>query len=137
MGWCFDRGGWRLYLLMRHRAVPYQRKPKSVDAVESDICRRCLLPGSFGLLSLSAWKVTRRAAEGGVRLWCRAPADLLDPRGSWGVRGECCPVAPSGARCLPGAGRTAGVGSVLERMGAPLGGVICVGSASGWCVLPA
>ena len=62
-----------------------------------DICRRCCPLGSVGLLSSPAWKVNRRAAEGGVRLWCWAFADLLVPRGGCGVRGECCPVAPSGA----------------------------------------
>ena len=62
-----------------------------------DICRRCLLPGWFGLLSVSAQKVTHRAAEGGVRLSCWVPADLLDPCGGCGVRGECCPVSLSGA----------------------------------------
>ena len=50
-----------------------------------DICRRCLPPGSSGLLSSSAWNVTRRAAEGGVRLWCRALVHLLDLCGGCGV----------------------------------------------------
>ena len=51
----------------------------------ADIFRRCLSPGSFGLLLSSAWSVNRRAAEGGVRLWCRAPAELLAPCGGGGV----------------------------------------------------
>ena len=63
-----------------------------------DICRRCLLPSWFGLLSVSAQKVLRHAAEGGVRLSCWVPADLLDPCGGCGVRGESCPVSLSGAR---------------------------------------
>ena len=46
-----------------------------------DICLRCLPSGSFGLLLSSAWKVNRSAAEGGVRLWCRAPAESLAPCG--------------------------------------------------------
>ena len=53
-----------------------------------DISRRFLPPGSSGLLLSSAWKVTFRAAWGGVRLWCWAPADLLAPRGGCGVREE-------------------------------------------------
>ena len=63
-----------------------------------DICRRCLRPGSVGLLSSQAWKVSRHAAQGGVQLWCWALADLLVPRGACGVRGVCCPVAPTGLR---------------------------------------
>ena len=63
----------------------------------SDICRWCLRAGSSGLFSSSAWKVTRFAAEAGLWLWCRAPADLLAPRGGCGVREESCPAAPSGA----------------------------------------
>ena len=69
-----------------------------------NICRRCLPPASSGLLSSSARRVTRRAAEGGLRLWCLLPADLLDPNGGLGVRGECCPVALSGARSSPWSG---------------------------------
>ena len=38
-------------------------------AAVGDICRRCRPLGSVGLLSSLAWKVTHRAAEGGVRLW--------------------------------------------------------------------
>ena len=50
------------------------------------ICWRFLPPGPSWLLSVSSWKVTRPAAEGGVRLWLRVPTDPLDPRG--GFRGS-------------------------------------------------
>ena len=50
-----------------------------------NICRRCLLPGLSWLLSVSSWKLTRRAAEGGVQLWYRAPAGPLDPLRCFGV----------------------------------------------------
>ena len=65
------------------------------DSSAGDICRRCLPAGSSGLLSVSARKVTRSAAEGSVRLWCRVPTDFLDPRGRCGVRGQCCQAALS------------------------------------------
>ena len=58
-----------------------------------DICRCCLTPDPSWLLSVSSWKVTRRAAEGGVRRRFQAPTDPLDPRRGFGVRGECCPVS--------------------------------------------
>ena len=35
--------GWRLYLLMRHHAVPYQGKPKSVVAAEGSRAQRRIL----------------------------------------------------------------------------------------------
>ena len=40
MGWCFDRRGLTPSLLMRHRAVPYQGKPKSVVTVEGSRAQR-------------------------------------------------------------------------------------------------
>ena len=43
---------WRLYLLMRHRAVPYQGKPKSVVAIEGSRAQRRILARS-GLARLN------------------------------------------------------------------------------------
>ena len=37
---------WRLYLLMRHRTVPYQRNPKSVVAIEGSRAQRRILTRS-------------------------------------------------------------------------------------------
>ena len=44
---------WRLYLLMCHRAVPYQGKPKSVIAIEGSTAQRRILARS-GLARYSA-----------------------------------------------------------------------------------
>ena len=52
---------WRLYLLMRHRAVPYQGKPKSVVAVEGSRAQRRILARS-GLARYSAPSLKERAA---------------------------------------------------------------------------
>ena len=52
---------WRLYLLMRHRAVPYQGKPKSVVAVEGSRAHRRILARS-GLAGYSAPSLKEKAA---------------------------------------------------------------------------
>ena len=52
---------WRLYLLVRHRAVPYQGKPKSVVAVEGSRAQRRILARS-GSARYSAPSVKGRAA---------------------------------------------------------------------------
>ena len=52
---------WCLYLLMRHRAVPYQGKPKSVIAIEGSRAQRRILARS-GLARYSAPSVKKRAA---------------------------------------------------------------------------
>ena len=52
---------WHLYLLMRHCAVPYQGKPKSVIAIEGCRAQRCILARS-GLARYSAPSVKQRAA---------------------------------------------------------------------------
>ena len=52
---------WRLYLLMSHRAVPYQEKPKSVVAIEGSSSQRRILARS-GLARYSAPSVKERAA---------------------------------------------------------------------------
>ena len=46
---------WRLYLLMRHRAVPYQGKPKSVVAVEGSRAQRRILARSGPETMCPAW----------------------------------------------------------------------------------
>ena len=51
----------RLYLLMRHRAVPYQGKPKSVVAIEGSRAQRRILARS-GLAGYSAPSVKEKAA---------------------------------------------------------------------------
>ena len=55
--------GWRLYfyLLMRHRAVPYQGKPKSVVAIEGSRAQRRILARS-GLAPYSAPSLKVKAA---------------------------------------------------------------------------
>ena len=58
---------WRLYLLMRDRAVPYQKKPKSVIAIEGSRAKRRILARS-GVARYSAPSVKERAA---VRLQTR------------------------------------------------------------------
>ena len=52
---------WRLYFLMRHHAVPYQGKPKSVVAVEGSRAQRRILARS-GLARYSAPSLTEKAA---------------------------------------------------------------------------
>ena len=52
---------WRLSLLMRHRAVPYQRKPKSVVAIEGSRAQRRILARS-GLARYRAPSVKEKAA---------------------------------------------------------------------------
>ena len=52
---------WRLYLLMRHRAAPYQGKPKSVVAIEGSRAQRRILARS-GLARYSAPSVKEKAA---------------------------------------------------------------------------
>ena len=52
---------WRLFLLMRHRAVPYQGKPKSVVAIEESFAQRRILARS-GLARYSAPSVKENAA---------------------------------------------------------------------------
>ena len=62
MGWCFDRGGLATFFsLMRHRAVPYQGKPKSVLAIEGSRAQRRILARS-GLARYSAPLVKEKAA---------------------------------------------------------------------------
>ena len=51
----------RLYSLMRHRAVPYQGKPKSVVAIEGSRAQRRILATS-GLARCSARSVMEKAA---------------------------------------------------------------------------
>ena len=51
---------WRLYLLMRHRAAPYQGKPKSVVAVEGSRAQRRILARS-GLARYSAPSLKEKA----------------------------------------------------------------------------
>ena len=60
MGWCFDRGGLAFFLLMRHRAVPYQGKPKSVVAIEGSRAQRRILARS-GLARYSAPSLKEKA----------------------------------------------------------------------------
>ena len=52
---------WRLYLLMRHHATPYQGKPKSVIAIEGSRAQRRILARS-GLARYSTPSVKERAA---------------------------------------------------------------------------
>ena len=52
---------WRLCLPMRHRAVPYQGKPKSVVAVEGSRAQRRISAGS-GLARYSAPSLKKKAA---------------------------------------------------------------------------
>ena len=52
---------WRLYWLISHRAVPYQRKPKSVVAVEGSRAQRRILARS-GLARYSAPSLKEKAA---------------------------------------------------------------------------
>ena len=52
---------WRLYLLMRHRAVRYQGRPKSVVAVEGSRAQRRILARS-GLARYSAPSLKEKAA---------------------------------------------------------------------------
>ena len=52
---------WRLYVLMRHHAVPHQGKPKSVIAIEGGRAQRRILARS-GLARYSAPSVKERAA---------------------------------------------------------------------------
>ena len=52
---------WRLYLLMRHREIPYQGKPKFVIAIEGSRAQRRILASS-GLARYSAPSVKKRAA---------------------------------------------------------------------------
>ena len=52
---------WRLYVLMRHRAVPYQGKPKSVIAIGGSRAQHRILARS-GLARYSAPSVKERAA---------------------------------------------------------------------------
>ena len=103
----------------------------------ADICRQCLPPGSFGLLFSSAWKVNRGAARGGVWHWCRAPAQLLALAVSDGSVARWLHPWRVERRGPARDGRTAIVGSVVNRMGAPLQWVVRTGSVSGWCVPPA
>ena len=61
MGWCFDRGGLALFLLIRHHAVQYQGKPKSVAAIEGSRAQRGILTRS-GLARYSAPSLKEKAA---------------------------------------------------------------------------
>ena len=61
---------WRLYLLMRHHAVPYQGKPKSVVAVEGSRAQRRILARS-GLARYSAPSLKERAAVRLQTTWNR------------------------------------------------------------------
>ena len=68
---------WRLHLLMRHRAVPYQGKPKSVVAVEGSRAQRRILARS-GLARYSAPSPKEKAA---VRLQVFRHSPLLPEAG--------------------------------------------------------
>ena len=59
---------WRLYLLIHHRAVLYQRKPKCVLAIEGSKMQRRISGGS-GLARHSARLVTERAAVRLHAMW--------------------------------------------------------------------
>ena len=59
---------WRLYLLMRHRAVSYQGKPKSVVAVEGSRAQRRILARS-GLARYSAPSLKEKAAVSLQTAW--------------------------------------------------------------------
>ena len=59
---------WRLYLLMSHRAVPYQGKPKPVVAMEGSRVQRRILARS-GLARYSAPSVKKRAAVKSQTTW--------------------------------------------------------------------
>ena len=55
---------WRLFLLMRHRAVPYQGKPKSVVAVEGSRAQRRILASHFSKVRSGAIQRTFAEEEG-------------------------------------------------------------------------
>ena len=59
---------WRLYLLMRHGAVPYQGKPKSVVGIEGSGAHRQILARS-GLTRYSASSVKEKDAVGLQTTW--------------------------------------------------------------------
>ena len=59
---------WRLYLLMRHRAVPYQGKPKSVVTIEGSRAQRRILARS-SLARYSAPSVKERAVVRLQAMW--------------------------------------------------------------------
>ena len=59
---------WRLYLLMRHRAVPYQGKPKSTVAIEGSRAQRRILAMS-GLARCNTPLVKERAAVSLQTTW--------------------------------------------------------------------
>ena len=61
MGWCLIEEAWHLFLLIRHCAVPYQGKPKSVIAIEECRAQRRILAMS-GLARYRAPSVNERAA---------------------------------------------------------------------------
>ena len=102
-----------------------------------DICRRCCPLCSAGWPSSPALNVTRRAAEGSVCLSCWAFANLLVPCGGCSVRGEYCPVAPSGARWSSWSVRWWANGRSGLRCGSHWGAILmgrlCT-LCNGWCV---
>ena len=59
---------WRLFLLMRHRAVPHQGKPKSVVAIAGSRAQRRILASS-GLARYSAPSVKEKAAVRLQKTW--------------------------------------------------------------------
>ena len=61
---------WCVYLLMRHRAVPYQGKPKSVIAIKGSRAQRRILARS-GLAGYSAPSAKERAAVRLQTTWNR------------------------------------------------------------------
>ena len=74
---------WRLFLLMRHRAVPYQGKRKSVVAIEGSRAQRRILARS-GLARFTAPSV-KETAEGKLQItWDKIHQKLvLLPMDNW------------------------------------------------------
>ena len=105
-----------------------------------DICRRCLPPDSVGLLLSWAWKVDvallRAACGSGVgrpsTSWSPAAAAVCEGNGA-----RLLHPRRFGRRGPAGGEQTAGLGSVVDRMGVPFWWVVCAVSASNWCVPPA
>ena len=67
---------WRLYLLMRHRAVSYQGKPKSVITIEGSRVQRRILARS-GLARYSAPSVKKKAAVRLQTTWNKIHQQLV------------------------------------------------------------
>ena len=67
---------WRLYLRMRHRAIPYQAKPTSVIVIEGSRAQRRILARS-GLARYSAPSVKERAAVRLQTTWNKIHQQLV------------------------------------------------------------